>query len=124
MRKVTRIIGLFFASVLFFFSISIENYSFLLATQLQNSQSENSDTYYSPEKPILFFLNLQEQRLVYSVKNLPVPSLKSHPGDFHWNCLFPKAKISCINSGYLSYSLTLYRSLTNNVIIFPFHYFW
>jgi hypothetical protein len=124
MNKVTKTIGLFFAAMLFFLSISTEKYCFLLTSQLQNSQSENSDSFFSKEKPDIFFLNNHEERLVYSVKNLPVPSLKNHPNDYHWNCLFPEVRISNINSRYLSYSVTLYRNFTNHDIIFPFHYFW
>jgi len=124
MSKVTKTIGLFFAAMLFFLSISTEKYGFLLTSQLQNNQSENSDSFFSKEKPDLFFLNRHEERLVYSVKNLPVPSLKNHPNDYHRNCLFPELRILSISTGYLSYSMTLYRNLTNNDIIFPFHYFW
>jgi len=124
MSKVTKISGLFFVAMLLFLSISTENYGLSLTSQLQSSQTKSSDSYFSTEKPDLFFLNRQEQRFVYSIKNLPVPNLKNHPNDFHWNCLSPEVIISSINSGYLSYSVTLYRNFTNHDIIFPFHYFW
>jgi hypothetical protein len=124
MSRMIKTTGLFFAAMLFFLSISTENYGLLLTSQLQNSQSENSDSYFSKEKPDLLFLNRHEERLVYSVKNLPVPSLKNHSNDNYSNCLSPEVRILSINSGYLSYSETLYRNLTNHDIIFPFHYFW
>jgi hypothetical protein len=124
MSKVTKISGLFFVAMLLFLSISTENYSLSLTSQLQSSQPNSSDSYFSTEKPDLFLLNRQEQRLAYSVKNLPVASIKNHPNNFHGNCLSPEVRISGIDSGYLSYSVTLYRNFTSHDIIFPFHYFW
>jgi hypothetical protein len=124
MSKVTKISGLFFVAMLLFLSISTETYSLSLTSQLQSGQPKSSDSYFSTEKPDLFFLNRQEQRLAYSVKNLPVPSIKNHPDNFHGNCLSPEVRLSSIDSGYLSYLVTLYRNFTSHDIIFPFHYFW
>ncbi len=124
MSKINKTIGLFFAAMLVFLSISAENNSLLLTSQYKNSQSDSSPSYFSTEKPDLFFLNRQEEKLVSSVKNLPVPSLKNHLNDFQWNCLFTEVRLSIINSEYLSYSVTLDPNFTSHDIIFPFHYFW
>jgi len=93
MSRITKTTGLFFAAMLFFLSISTENYGLLLTSKLQNSQSENSDSYFSKEKPNLLFLNRHEERLVYSVKNLPVRSPKNHSNDNHSNCFSPEVRI-------------------------------
>jgi len=74
MSNVYKTTTLFFAAMLFFMSICTQNYGLLLTSRLQNSQSENSDSFFSTEKPDLLFVYRQEERLVYSVKNLPVPS--------------------------------------------------
>jgi hypothetical protein len=124
MSKVTKTTGLFFATMLIFLSISTENYGLLLTSHLQNAQSENSDSYFSTEKPDLLFLYRNDERQVNSVRNLPVPSLKNHPNDIHYNSLSLEIRILSINSGYLSYSVIVDRNLTNSDIVFPFHYFW
>lgn len=110
--------------MLIFLSISTENYGLLLTSHLQNAQSENSDSYFSTEKPDLLFLYRNDERQVNSVRNLPVPSLKNHPNDFHYNSLSLEIRILSINSGYLSYSVIVDRNLTNSDIVFPSHYFW
>jgi hypothetical protein len=124
MSKINKTIGLFFAAMLVILSISAENNSLLLTSQVRDSQSDNSPSYFSTEKPDLFFLNRQDEKLVNSVKNLPVPSLKNHLNDFQWNCLSTEVKISIINSEYLSYSVTVDPNFISHDIIFPFHYFW
>lgn len=124
MSKVTKTTGLFFAAMLIFLSISTENYGLLLTSHLQNAQSENSDSYFSTEKPDLLFLYRNDERQVNSVRNLPVPSLKNHPNDFHYNSLSREIRILSINSRYLSYSVIVDRNLTNSDIVFPSHYFW
>lgn len=124
MSKVTKTTGLFFATMLIFLSISTENYGLLLTSHLQNAQSENSDSYFSTEKPDLLFLYRNDERQVNSVRNLPVPSLKNHPNDIHYNSLSLEIRILSINSGYLSYSVIVDRNLTNSDIVFPSHYFW
>ena len=124
MSKVTKTTGLFFAAMLIFLSISTENYGLLLTSHLQNAQSENSDSYFSTEKPDLLFLYRNDERQVNSVRNLPVPSLKNHPNDIHYNSLSLEIRILSINSGYLSYSVIVDRNLTNSDIVFPFHSFW
>jgi hypothetical protein len=124
MSKLFKTTALFFAAMLFFLSICTQNYGLLLISHLQNTQSEDSDSYYSTEKPELLFLDRHEERLVNSVKNLPVPSFKNHPNNIHCNSLSPEVRIKSINSGYLSYSMIVDRNLTNSDIVFPFHYFW
>lgn len=124
MSKNNKIFGLFFTAVLVFLSMSTVNNSWFLISQYQNSKSDNSASYFSTEKPDLFFLNRHEEKLVSSVKNLPVPSLKNHVTDIQWNCLSTEVKISIINSEYLSYSLKVDPNFTSHDIIFPFHYFW
>jgi hypothetical protein len=124
MSNVYKTSALFFAAMLGFLSTCSQNYGVLIPSPLQNSQSENSVSYFSTEKPELLFLDRHEERLVNSVKNQPVPSLKNHPNNFNYNSLSPEVRILSINSGYLSYSLIVDRSLTNSDIVFPFHYFW
>jgi hypothetical protein len=124
MSNVYKTTALFFSAMLFFLGICTQNYCLLLISHLQNTQSEDSDSYYSTEKPELLFLDRHEERLVNSVKNLPVPSLKNHPNNIHCNSLSPEVIIKSINSGYLSYSVIVDRSLKNSDIVFPFHSFW
>lgn len=116
--------ALFFAAMLFILSICTQNYGLLPASHLQNAQSENSVSYFSTEKPDLLFLNRQEERVVYSVKNLPVPSLKNYPNCINCNSLSLEGRILSINSGYLSYCVIVDRCLANGDIVFPFHNFW
>jgi|SRR5450759_1609238 len=124
MSKVYKTTALFFAAMLFILSICTQNYGLLLISHLQNAQSENSDSFFSTEKPDLLFLTRQEERVVYSVKNLPVASLKNYPDDNHSYSLSPEVRILNLNSGYLSYSGTICRNLENVDIVYPFHYFW
>ena len=124
MSIVYKTTTLFFAAMLFIMSICTQNYGLLLTSHLQNAQSENSDSYFSTEKPDLLFVYRQEERLVYSVKNLPVPSLRNYSNDNHSYSLSPEVRILSLNSGYLSYSGTICRNLENVDIVYPFHYFW
>jgi hypothetical protein len=124
MSNIYKTSALFFAALLGFLSICTQNYGVLISSQLQNSQSENSVSYFSKEKPDLIFLAYHEERLVNSVKNQPVPSFKNHPNNVNFNSLSPEVRVFSINSGYLTYSLNVDRSLTNSDIVFPFHYFW
>lgn len=124
MSKVTKTTALFFAAMLFFMSISTENYGLLLTSHLQNTGFENSGSYFSKEEPNPLFLSRHEERLVTSVKDLPVTGSKNNPTDFHSNSLSSEVRLLSINSGYLSYSVTVDRNLTNSDIVFPFHYFW
>ncbi len=124
MSKLTKTTALFFVAMLFFISLSTENYGLLLTSQLQNTGSENSGSYLSTEKPNLFFLNRHEERLETSVKSLPNSKLKNQINDVCSNSISTEVRILSINSGYLSYSVTVYRNLTNCDIVFPFHYFW
>jgi hypothetical protein len=124
MKEVTKTTALFFAAVLFFLSTSTENYSLLLTSKLQNTASENSGSYLSTGNPDLFFLNRHEERLVTSVKNLPVTNLRNYINNFNNNSLSPEIRLSGNGSVYLLYSESVYLNLTNINIIFPFHYFW
>jgi hypothetical protein len=124
MSKVCKTTSLLLAAMLFFLGICAQNYGLLITSQHPNRQSGNSDLYASSEKPELIFLNRHEERLVNSVKNQPAPSLKNHPNNTNYNSLSPEIRILSINSGYLSYSVIVDRSLTNSDIVFPFHYFW
>lgn len=124
MSKVTKPTGLFFAAMLIFLSISTANYGLLLTSPPQYAKSENTDSYFSTEKPDILFLFRNDERQINSVKNLPEPSFKNHPNSIHYSTLSPEIRISNINSGYFSYSVTVDRSLTNSDIIFPSHYFW
>jgi hypothetical protein len=116
--------SMFFAAVLFFLNICTQNYSLLPSLHLQNTQSENSVSYFPAEKTGLLFLTRQEERDVYSIKNLPVPIQKNHTNYINCNSLSLEGRILSINSGYLSYALIVDRSLANSDIVFPFHYFW
>jgi hypothetical protein len=124
MSNVYKTTTLFFAAMLFIMSICTQNYGLLLTSHLQNAQSENSDSYFSTEKPDLLFVYRQEERVVYSVKNLPVPSLRNYSNDNHSYSLSPEVRILSLNSGYLSYSEIICRNLENIDIVHPFHYFW
>ena len=124
MSKVIKTFGLLFAALLVFLSICMQNYALLPTSHFQNAQSENSDSYFTLEKPGLLFLTRQEEREVFSVKNLPVPSLKNHSNQINCNSLSQEGRLISINSEYLSYSMIVDRSLANSDIVFPFHYFW
>ncbi len=116
--------AIFFAAILIFLGIYAENYGLLLTSQLQSTQNSESDSYCSTEKPELLFLDRHEERLVNTVKNQPVPGFKNHSNNVHYNNNIPGVKLLSINSGYISYSVIIGRSLTNSDIVFPFHYFW
>jgi hypothetical protein len=124
MSKVTKTTALFFAAMIFFISISTENYGLLITSHIQNTGSENSGSYFSKEEPVPLFLSRHEERLVTSVKDLPVTSSKNNPTDFHSNRLLNEVRLLSINTRYLSYSVTVDRNLTNSDLVFPFHYFW
>jgi len=124
MSKVYKTTALFFAAMLFILSICTQDYGLLLTSHLQNAQSENSEYNFSTETPNLLFITRQEERVVYSVKNLPVPSLKNYSNDNHSYSLSPEVRILSLNSGYLSYSGTICSNLENVDIVYPFHYFW
>jgi hypothetical protein len=124
MSNVYKTTTLFFAAMLLLMSICTQNYSLLLTSYLQNDKSENSDSYFSTEKPDLLFLYRQEEKIVYSIKNLPVPSLRNNSHDNQSYSLSPEVRILSLNSGYLLYSETICRNLGNIDIIYPFHYFW
>lgn len=125
MSKVIRISGLFFVSVLLFISVSTGNNGLLTHSLLQSSsQPANSDSYFSIGKLDLYFLNRPEERTIFSVRNLPVPYLKKYINDLKCSFLSYEKRKFNTNSRYLSYSVRLQPSLTNNEIIFPFHYFW
>lgn len=124
MNNKYRAIALLFSIMLFFLSICTQNDGLLLASPQQYTKSENSDSYFSTDKPDIIFLSRQEERVKYSVKNLPVPGLKNYPGDNHNYSLSHEVRILSLNSGYLSYSGTIYGDLKNIDIVYPFHYFW
>jgi hypothetical protein len=124
MTNANKTISLFFAAMLFMLGICTQEYCLLLTSQPQNAQVENSRSYFSTEKPDLLFINRHEERVIYSIKNLPGPNLKSLPNYVSCNSLSLEERILSINSWYLSYSEIVDRSLSNSDIVFPFHYFW
>jgi hypothetical protein len=119
-----KAIALFFSVMLFFLSTCTQYDWLLLTSPQQNTKSENSDSYLSTDKPDIIFLSRQEERVVYSHKNLPVPGFKNYPSDNHSYSLSPEVRILSLNSGYLSYCGTIYGYLKNIDIVYPFHYFW
>jgi hypothetical protein len=124
MSNLVKITALFSSAVLVFISISIEDYGSLLNSKLQNTGYENITSYCSIEKPNLFLLNRQYERLITSFKNLPISNLKKFTNDFNSNSISSEVRKLCISSEYISYSVIVYRNLTNRDIVFPFHYFW
>jgi hypothetical protein len=124
MSKVTKSTALLFSLILFFLSIITENYGLFLTSHLQGKGSENSGSYFSKVEPNPLFLNRHEQRLVLSVKDLPVTSSKINSTDIHSIRLTLEVRLLSINSGVISNSVTVDRNLTNRDIVFPFHYFW
>jgi hypothetical protein len=124
MSNVYKTSALFFAALLFFLGICTQNYVGLITSPLQNTQSDNSVSYFSTEHPELLFLYRIDERQVNSFKNLPVPSLKNYSNNIPDNSLSTEIKLLSIHSGYLSYSVNVDRGLTNSDIVFPFHYFW
>ena len=124
MSNVYKSFAIFYATILFFLGICAQNYIALITSPLQNTQSENSVSFFSTEHPELLFLYRIDERQVNSVKNLPVPSLKNYSNNIQDNNLSPEIRLLSINSGYLSYSVIVDSGLTNSDIVFPFHYFW
>jgi hypothetical protein len=123
MSNLYKITAMFSSAVLFFISISTENYGLLLNSKTQNTGYETISSFRSIEIPNLFLINRYGEKFVTSFKNLPVPNLKNQTSDFYNNLSFEIKKIR-INSEYLTYSGTIYRNLTISDIVFPFHYFW
>ena len=123
MSNLYKITAMFSSSVLFFISISTENYGLLLNSKTQNTGYETISSFCSIEIPNLFLINRYGEKFVTSFKNLPVLKLKNQTSDFYNNLSFEIKKIR-INSEYLTYSGTIYRNLTISDIVFPFHYFW
>jgi hypothetical protein len=124
MSKSLKTMAMFFVVMLFFLSIYTQNNSVILTSHLENTQSENTVSYFSTEKPELIFIDRHEERQVNSVKNLPIPSFKNQSNNINYNCLSPEIRIANIDSEYLSYSEIVERSMTNSDKVFPFHYFW
>jgi hypothetical protein len=124
MSNLHKITALLFSGVLFFISIMTENYCLLLNSTPQNNGYETISSYYSTEKLDLFDLNRQGEKVVTSLKNLPVQNLKNRANDFYSNILSPGIRKLKTDVEYLSFSGTVYRNLTNSDIVFPFHCFW
>jgi hypothetical protein len=124
MSKVTKITALFFAAILLFLSQSAETYGLFLTSQLQNAETNNSASYLSAYNPDLVFLIRHEESSVNSVKNRPVSNLRNHLNEFYSNDIPPDLSLLCRNSGYLSYSGSVYLNLSKSDIVFPFHSFW
>ena len=103
MSKVTKTTALFFAAMLFFISISTENYGLLLTSHLQNTGFENSGSYFSKEEPNPLFLSRHEERLVTSVKDLPVTGSKNNPTDFHSNRLSNEVRLFLVILSWYSH---------------------
>lgn len=116
--------SLFLAFVLFFLSISTENYCSLLNSILEKSGTENSDSYFSIDITDFFLLNRPDEKSEVTVKNLPYSYSKNQIGDLLKTSLSPQSVLKSVNSGYISYSEILDRNLTDGDIVFPFHYFW
>jgi hypothetical protein len=124
MSKVTKTTALFFAAMIFFVSISTQNYALLLTSDLRAIGSENSVSYFSAPDKIPLFLNRQQEKLVTSAKDLPVYGSKINLTDLYTNRLSNELRLLNINSDYLSFSVIDYRNFTNSEIVFPFHSFW
>lgn len=124
MNKTYKTISLFFAATLFALSIITQEYCLLLTTYTQHDRIENSHSYFSTEKPDFIFLIRQEERVVFSVKNLTGPDLKIFPNYICYNSLSLEERIISLNSEYLCYSEVVNISLPGSDIVFPFHYFW
>jgi hypothetical protein len=124
MSNLYKTIALFFAATLLFLSTNTQNCDLLLTSPLPNTQNDNSYSYFSTEKPEFLLLYRNDERSLNSIRNLPLPSIKNSSQDFHYKSPSPEIRIFSLNSGYLSYSVTVDRSLDNIDIVFPFHYFW
>jgi hypothetical protein len=124
MNNVIKTTALLFAALLLYISISCEYYSSPHKSPLLNTEPDNTVSFFSTEKPDLFFLNPQESRMETSTRNLPVSHLKNSINDLFFRRLFPEIRLSTLNQTYLSYSLTVDLSLSNSNIVYPFHTFW
>jgi hypothetical protein len=124
MNNVIKTTALLFAALLFYISISCEYYASPNESPLLNTEHDNTVSFFSTEKPDLFFLNPQEGRIETSSRNLPVTDLKNSINDLFFKRISPEIKLSTLNPTYLSYSVTVDLCLTNSDIVFPFHTFW
>ena len=124
MRSFRKATALSLIIVVFYISIVAENHVRLINPILKIPGGERTLSYSSFEKPNLFLLNRQEDRLETSFKDHPIFNLKKHAKDFNCKSLYNEVRTLCINSEYFSNSTIIPRNLTNCDIVFPFHYFW
>jgi hypothetical protein len=124
MSKVTRISTLFFAAILLFISIHIQNYTLLVTSDLQKSGSANSEYYFSSLDSSPLFVIRKVEKLINSAQDLPSYGSKVNLTDLYSNRLSNEIRLFNVNSRYLSFSGITDRNFTNVEIVFPFHSFW
>lgn len=123
-RNRLKATAILFSALLFFSSIITEKYCSILNSQFLSSGQENLSLNTPAGTPSLFVLNRNGERLVASIRNLPVDRSANQISDFQTTIQSTGLKKLIINSDYLQYSRTISRNLPNSDIIFPFHYFW
>jgi hypothetical protein len=124
MRYLYKTAAIFFSTLLFSVSIIAENYCFEPNSKTLTAGQESLSTHLPFENLSQFLSNRQGERLISTVKNIPLFNIRNQTVDTHNKCLFCDPGNPGISPDYFSYSETISRNLTTSDIVFPFHYFW
>lgn len=124
MSNLIKTIAIFFSCVLFFISIVAEEYCIVLNSRTLTSNQESLRSHFPLENINLFLLNRQGEKLVISVKNIPIFNSGNRSNDINSKILAYEPGKLRVNSEYLHSSDLIPGNLKTRIIIFPFHYFW
>jgi hypothetical protein len=124
MSNFLKTTAIFFSSLLFFINIITENYCFAVNYKNLTPGQESLRSDLPFENLNQFLLNRHGEKLVSTIRNIPLFNLRSQPFDIHNNRLSSETGKLRISPEYLLSSESISRNLTTSVIIFPFHYFW
>jgi hypothetical protein len=124
MSNLLKTTAIFFSSLLFSVSIITENFCFVVNPKTITSGQESLSSDLPFENLSQFLSNRNGEKLISTIKNIPVFNLRNQTFDIHNN------RISCepaklrICPEYSQSSEIISSNLTTSNIIFPFHYFW
>jgi hypothetical protein len=124
MSNLLKTTAIFLSSVLFFISIITEKYCYVLTSKTLISDQESLSSNPPFENLSLFLLNRQGEKIVTTLRNLPLFNLRNQSIDIHGNILSYEPGKLRSGSEYIQISRTISKNLTSCDIVFPFHYFW
>lgn len=124
MSYLLKTAAIFFSSVLFSASIITDYYCLEANSKTLASGQESLSPHLPFENLSQFLSNRHGERLISTIKNIPVFNIRNQTVDTHNKCLFCDPGKPGISPEYLSYSETISSNLTASDIVFPFHYFW